>query len=143
MVNSMKTGNEFGCTYGDYGGVAFHGPHENGLDFDVLEIAGRFRDPLFNTILKRHWEGIVAGPAPRLVMDWNSCTGWCDEEGEVPLAPADATALIDSLALLTAEDVQAECHGCTADECIRCAGLICACIRERLANGSALRIEDF
>ena len=40
-------------SYGDYSGVSFYGPPENGFWFDRLAVSDRFIRPLFLAILDR------------------------------------------------------------------------------------------
>jgi len=121
-------------TYGDYSGVVFYGPPEDGLWTDRLAVSSRYLGPLFHAILTRARLSGERGEVPKLVQEWNEVEGWADATAIVPVALADAEELIDALSKVAASDVAEHCAGATPEQCLRCASVISRFLGSRIAR---------
>ncbi|SFI05595.1 hypothetical protein [Planctomicrobium piriforme] len=132
-----------GDRYGDYSGVVFYGPPNDGIWSDRIEVSDIYLDPLFHGILTRAWRASEGESVGRLTSDWNTVSGWSSNAvGRVPVSPEDAAEFSNALSQLDCQDVAEYCVGCTPEECLRCAALIREFIDSRLTNGLALFIEE-
>jgi hypothetical protein len=126
-------------TYGDDIGVDFWGPPQGGFWIDCLPISDRFVEPLFIAIMRAAER--TTRPVPRVVAEWNDCSGWTESTTPAELSRQDAQALVDALVSLSLEDLPACIAGATAQDCIRCAQLLATFLSSQLSHGESLFIS--
>jgi hypothetical protein len=130
-----------GYHYGDYSGVVFYGPPLEYLWIDRLAVSDCYIEPLFRGVLDREWQNSGGEQIPRLVKEWLTLTGWC-AGGQVLVTPKEAVEFTTALGQLNSSDVSDHCHGCTVEDCLRCAVVIREFIEKRLARGIDIFIEN-
>jgi len=126
-------------TYGDVHGVDFWGPPQDGFWNDCLPVSDRFVEPLFRAVLERAME--TGRVSPRLVAEWNSCTGWTEATTRVQVPPQDAQDMVEALRSLSRSDAAVHCREADVQDILRCADVVAEFLATRLASGFALFIS--
>ena len=129
-------------SYGDDWGVTFYGPPNDGFWEDYLAVSKRFVQPLFNAVLDRFVNQGGAAKAPRLVTEWNEISGWADQTEKQEVNAEDAKELIAAISDVVIADLAEHCAGCTPDECVRCASVICQFLQSHIDRGVAVYIQN-
>lgn len=127
--------------YGDYAGVTFYGPPQDGwFWWDRLDVSRFYLGPLFGAILDR---SLRRGDQrlPQLVEEWNTSTGWCDVHKTIEVSQADGHDLTAALSQLTSEDLQTRITAAEVAAHLRCAAAICDFVTSRL-NAGGLHIAE-